>query len=192
MRSNKELPCQNCLFIEMGEMACYQETCPDCGRVPPSRSREIKKYRENLEVLRGEVTFNQFFWILSFCVVIRSKLKEYAQKYILLTLESVEKRWIESTTGRWYVHCATSCIAQKKSWRSIHWKRFIAAIKTISFFHCIFFFYILIQCNEILYSYLYFDEINIFWITYLSFLDYLSNKILNSDFFYQMVPSIIN
>lgn len=54
MRSNKELPCQNCLFIEMGEMACYQETCPDCGRVPPSRSREIKKYRENLEVLRGE------------------------------------------------------------------------------------------------------------------------------------------
>ena len=55
MRSNKELPCQNCLFIEMGEMACYQETCPDCGRVPPSRTREIKKYRENLEVLRGEV-----------------------------------------------------------------------------------------------------------------------------------------
>jgi len=54
MRSNKELPCQNCLFIEMGEMACYQETCPDCGRVPPSRTREIKKYRENLEVLRGE------------------------------------------------------------------------------------------------------------------------------------------
>ena len=55
MRGNKELPCQNCLFIEMGEMACYQETCPDCGRVPPSRTREIKKYRENLEVLRGEV-----------------------------------------------------------------------------------------------------------------------------------------
>ena len=66
MRSNKELPCQNCLFIEMGEMACYQETCPDCGRVPPSRSREIKKYRENLEVLRGEVTLNQSFWFLSF------------------------------------------------------------------------------------------------------------------------------
>ena len=41
----------------MGEMACYQETCPDCGRVPPSRSREIKKYRENLEVLRGEVAY---------------------------------------------------------------------------------------------------------------------------------------
>jgi len=54
MRGNKELPCQNCLFIEMGEMACYQETCPDCGRVPPSRTREIKKYRDNLEVLRGE------------------------------------------------------------------------------------------------------------------------------------------
>ena len=61
MRSNKELPCQNCLFIEMGEMACYQETCPDCGRVPPSRSREIKKYRENLEVLQGEVILNRFF-----------------------------------------------------------------------------------------------------------------------------------
>ena len=49
IRNNQELPCQNCLFIEMGSMACYTETCPDCGRVPPSRSKEIKKYRDNLE-----------------------------------------------------------------------------------------------------------------------------------------------
>ena len=27
----------NCLLIEMGEMACYQERCPQCGRVPPGR-----------------------------------------------------------------------------------------------------------------------------------------------------------
>ena len=69
MRSNKELPCQNCLFIEMGEMACYQETCPDCGRVPPSRTREIKKYRENLEVLRGEV-IHQCLWFRYFETII--------------------------------------------------------------------------------------------------------------------------
>ena len=25
----------NCLLIEMGEMACYQERCPQCGRIPP-------------------------------------------------------------------------------------------------------------------------------------------------------------
>ena len=27
----------NCLLIEMGEMACYQERCPECGRIPPGR-----------------------------------------------------------------------------------------------------------------------------------------------------------
>ena len=30
-------PCMNCLLIEMGEMACYQERCPQCGRIPPGR-----------------------------------------------------------------------------------------------------------------------------------------------------------
>jgi hypothetical protein len=30
-------PCMNCLLIEMGEMACYQERCPECGRIPPGR-----------------------------------------------------------------------------------------------------------------------------------------------------------
>ena len=29
----------NCLLIEMGEMACYQERCPDCGRIPPGRKK---------------------------------------------------------------------------------------------------------------------------------------------------------
>ena len=32
-------PCMNCLLIEMGEMACYQERCPDCGRIPPGRKK---------------------------------------------------------------------------------------------------------------------------------------------------------
>ena len=30
-------PCMNCLLIEMGEMACYQERCQECGRIPPGR-----------------------------------------------------------------------------------------------------------------------------------------------------------
>ena len=29
----------NCILIEMGEMACYTERCPDCGRVPPGRKK---------------------------------------------------------------------------------------------------------------------------------------------------------
>ena len=24
--------CMNCILIEMGEMVCYSERCPDCGR----------------------------------------------------------------------------------------------------------------------------------------------------------------
>ena len=36
--SSKSLPpCLNCILIEMGEMACYQERCPQCGRIPPGR-----------------------------------------------------------------------------------------------------------------------------------------------------------
>ena len=36
--SSKTLPpCLNCILIEMGEMACYQERCPQCGRIPPGR-----------------------------------------------------------------------------------------------------------------------------------------------------------
>ena len=35
--SKDQAPCMNCLLIEMGEMACYQERCPQCGRVPPGR-----------------------------------------------------------------------------------------------------------------------------------------------------------
>ena len=35
--SKDQAPCMNCLLIEMGEMACYQERCPQCGRIPPGR-----------------------------------------------------------------------------------------------------------------------------------------------------------
>jgi len=31
----KDMPCLHCKFIEMGEMACYTSTCPECGRPPP-------------------------------------------------------------------------------------------------------------------------------------------------------------
>ena len=55
LRSNRELPCLHCKFIEMGEMACYEETCPQCGRVPSCRKKEAEKYKESLEILRNEV-----------------------------------------------------------------------------------------------------------------------------------------
>ena len=47
----------HCQLIEMGEMACYQEFCPHCGRIPPSRrSREdqfleAQEYQRRLVVL---------------------------------------------------------------------------------------------------------------------------------------------
>ena len=41
----------------MGTMACYQETCPHCGKVPPSRQKEINKYHENLAFLENEVKY---------------------------------------------------------------------------------------------------------------------------------------
>ena len=31
------MPCLNCRLIEMGEMACYQERCPQCDKVPPCK-----------------------------------------------------------------------------------------------------------------------------------------------------------
>ena len=30
--SKAQPPCMNCVLIEMGEMVCYSERCPDCGR----------------------------------------------------------------------------------------------------------------------------------------------------------------
>ena len=57
---DKELPCLNCRLIEMGEMACYQDRCPQCGQVPPgkkhlyedapqpsSRQRQDPRYAKN-------------------------------------------------------------------------------------------------------------------------------------------------
>jgi ribosomal protein S27AE len=39
----KALPCQHCNLISMGEMACYQEFCPTCGKIPPNMTKPIKK-----------------------------------------------------------------------------------------------------------------------------------------------------
>ena len=33
----KFLPCLHCQLIEMGEICCYQEFCPHCGRVAPGK-----------------------------------------------------------------------------------------------------------------------------------------------------------
>ncbi len=38
---DKELPCLNCRLIEMGEMACYQDRCPQCGQVPPGKKHLV-------------------------------------------------------------------------------------------------------------------------------------------------------
>ena len=40
--AGKELPCQNCNLIGMGSMACYQEFCPDCGKIPPNREIKVQ------------------------------------------------------------------------------------------------------------------------------------------------------
>ena len=40
----------------MGEMACYQDTCPECGKVPPHRKTENEKDDETLNLLQNLVT----------------------------------------------------------------------------------------------------------------------------------------
>ena len=37
-RGREEMPCLNCRLIEMGEMACYADTCPQCHRAPPGQA----------------------------------------------------------------------------------------------------------------------------------------------------------
>ena len=32
----KDPACLHCQLIKMGEMACYQDFCPHCGRIPPN------------------------------------------------------------------------------------------------------------------------------------------------------------
>ena len=44
--------CMNCLLIGMGEMACYQERCPHCGRIPPDRKDVSTKKIQPAEVLK--------------------------------------------------------------------------------------------------------------------------------------------
>ena len=41
--SRSQPPCMNCVLIEMGEMVCYTEKCPDCGRIPPGRRKKPKE-----------------------------------------------------------------------------------------------------------------------------------------------------
>ena len=56
----KDLPCLHCQLIEMGEMACYQDFCPHCGRIPPNRKTyedqylEAQGYHRRLVVLEQE------------------------------------------------------------------------------------------------------------------------------------------
>lgn len=49
----------------MGEMACYQEFCPHCGRIPPSRKTredqllEAQGYHRRLVVLDQQYKHNK-------------------------------------------------------------------------------------------------------------------------------------
>ena len=36
-----EDPCSQCQLIEMGEAACYNGVCQDCGRIPSASARRI-------------------------------------------------------------------------------------------------------------------------------------------------------
>ena len=42
----KDLPCLHCQLIEMGEMACYQDFCPHCGRIPPNLEGNFRRLAE--------------------------------------------------------------------------------------------------------------------------------------------------
>ena len=49
----EDLPCQNCNLIEMGSMACYQEFCPECGKIPPNRDVELEFVKPKPPVSRS-------------------------------------------------------------------------------------------------------------------------------------------
>ena len=39
----KDLPCLHCQLIAMGEMACYRDFCPHCGRIPPNLEGALRR-----------------------------------------------------------------------------------------------------------------------------------------------------
>ena len=41
--------CLHCLMVQMGDMVCYQQLCPHCGRVPPGRNTLAKSPRQERE-----------------------------------------------------------------------------------------------------------------------------------------------
>ena len=50
------MPCLNCRLIEMGEMACYADTCPQCHRAPPGKTTSSQ---QDL----GEFTWSLWTWL---------------------------------------------------------------------------------------------------------------------------------
>eukprot|EP00095_Tigriopus_kingsejongensis_P008666 maker-scaffold72_size415059-snap-gene-1.16 protein:Tk08666 transcript:maker-scaffold72_size415059-snap-gene-1.16-mRNA-1 annotation:"ring finger membrane protein" len=41
--TKNDLPCLNCHLIEMGDMACYEELCPQCGQAPPGKKEYLEE-----------------------------------------------------------------------------------------------------------------------------------------------------
>ena len=47
-----ELPCMNCLRVEMGERACYTGICESCGKTPPSLRWKFPELQNNTRASR--------------------------------------------------------------------------------------------------------------------------------------------
>jgi len=47
-----ELPCMNCLRVEMGERACYSGICDSCGKTPPSLRWKFPELQNNTRASR--------------------------------------------------------------------------------------------------------------------------------------------
>ena len=64
--NTKDMPCLNCRLIEMGEMACYQERCPQCDKVPPCKKGVMDEVQSvggntmtNVRGIQGKIYINQ-------------------------------------------------------------------------------------------------------------------------------------
>ena len=62
----KDLPCLHCQLIAMGEMACYRDFCPHCGRIPPNLEGALRRLavleQEKKKKIAKQNQKNQRLW----------------------------------------------------------------------------------------------------------------------------------
>ena len=62
----KDLPCLHCQLIAMGEMACYRDFCPHCGRIPPNLEGAFRRLvvleQEKKKKIAKQNQKNQQLW----------------------------------------------------------------------------------------------------------------------------------